>query len=71
MVRVVTVGEESGNLGEMLDNLAEHYDEEITELTDTVTSLIEPMLFLGMALVVGTLVVALLYPVLTAASQIN
>lgn len=71
MVRVVTVGEESGNLGEMLDNLAEHYDEEITELTDTVTSLIEPILFLGMALVVGTLVVALLYPVLTAASQIN
>ncbi len=71
MVRVVTVGEESGNLGEMLENLAEHYDEEITELTDTVTSLIEPMLFLGMALVVGTLVVALLYPVLTAASQIN
>ncbi len=71
MVRVVTVGEESGNLGEMLENLAEHYDEEITELTDTVTSLIEPILFLGMALVVGTLVVALLYPVLTAASQIN
>jgi type IV pilus assembly protein PilC len=71
MVRVVTVGEESGSLGEMLENLAEHYDEEITELTDTVTSLIEPILFLGMALVVGTLVVALLYPVLTAASQIN
>lgn len=71
MVRVVTVGEESGSLGEMLENLAEHYDEEITELTDTVTSLIEPILFLGMALVVGTLVVALLCPVLTAASQIN
>ncbi|HNX74661.1 MAG TPA: type II secretion system F family protein [Candidatus Rifleibacterium sp.] len=71
MVRVVHVGEESGNLGEMLDNLAEHYDEEITELTDTITSLIEPVLFLGMALVVGTLVVALLYPVLTAASKIN
>ncbi len=69
--RVVYVGEESGNLGEMLENLAEHYDEEITELTDTITSLIEPVLFLGMALVVGTLIVALLYPVLTAASKIN
>ncbi len=71
MSRVVYVGEESGNLGEMLENLAGHYDEEISELTDTITSLIEPVLFLGMALVVGTLVVALLYPVLTAASKIN
>jgi type IV pilus assembly protein PilC len=71
MVRVIYVGEESGNLGDMLENLADHYDEEISELTDTITSLIEPVLFLGMALVVGTLVVALLYPVLTAASKIN
>ncbi|NCB38303.1 MAG: type II secretion system F family protein [Erysipelotrichia bacterium] len=71
MVRVVNVGEESGNLGEMLENLADHYDDEITELTDTITALIEPILFLGMALVVGTLVVAMLYPVLTAASKIN
>lgn len=71
MIRVIHVGEESGNLGEMLENLADHYDEEISELTDTITSLIEPVLFLGMAVVVGTLVVALLYPVLTAASHIN
>ena len=71
MVRVIQVGEESGNLGEMLENMADHYDEEITELTDMITALIEPVLFLAMALVVGTLVVALLYPVLTAASQIN
>ncbi|EKD81583.1 MAG: hypothetical protein ACD_39C01738G0004 [uncultured bacterium] len=71
MVRVIMVGEESGNLGEMLENMADHFDEEITELTDMITSLIEPVLFLAMAVVVGTLVVALLYPVLTAASQIN
>jgi type IV pilus assembly protein PilC len=71
MVKVIQVGEESGNLGEMLENLADHYDEEISELTDMITALIEPILFLMMAVVVGTLVVALLYPVLTAASQIN
>ncbi|GAB4279941.1 MAG: type II secretion system F family protein [Candidatus Rifleibacteriota bacterium] len=71
MVRIIRVGEESGNLGEMLDNLADHYDDEITEITDTITALIEPILFLGMAMVVGTLVIAILYPVLTAASNIN
>lgn len=71
MIRVIHVGEESGNLGEMLENLADHYDEEISELTDTITSLIEPILFLSMAVVIGTLIIALLYPVLTAASHIN
>ncbi len=71
MVRIIHVGEESGNLGEMLDNLADHYDEEIVETTDAITALIEPVMFLGIALVVGTLVIALLYPVLTAASNIN
>ena len=71
MVRIIHVGEESGNLGEMLDNLADHYDQQISETTDAVTALIEPVLFLGIALVVGTLVIALLYPVLTAASNIK
>ncbi|MGM0598277.1 MAG: type II secretion system F family protein [Candidatus Rifleibacteriota bacterium] len=71
MTRVIHVGEESGNLSEMLDNLADHYDEEITETTDAIAALIEPVLFLCMALVVGTLIIALLYPVLTAASNIQ
>ena len=71
MTRIAIVGEESGNLDEMLDNLADHFDEEISELTDTITSLIEPVLFVGMAIVVGSVIISLLYPVLTAASQIN
>lgn len=71
MVRVVHVGEESGNLGEMLESLAEHYDEEISNLTGTLTALVEPVLFLFMATVVGAFVIALLLPVLTAASNIR
>lgn len=71
MHRLSVVGEESGNMPEMLDNLADHFDEEIAELTDKVTSLIEPALFIGMAIVVGSVIIALLYPVLTAASQFN
>lgn len=69
--RIVRVGEESGNLGDMLNGLADHYDEEIDSLTSTLTSLIEPMLFLFMAVVIGGLIVALLLPVLTAATNIH
>ncbi len=55
----------------MLESLAEHYDEEISNLTGTLTALVEPVLFLFMATVVGAFVIALLLPVLTAASNIR
>ena len=71
MPKVIHVGEESGNLGEMLSNLADYYDEEISTLTGTLTALIEPMLFLFMASVVGSMVISLLVPMLTAASNIR
>ncbi|MBF0547962.1 MAG: type II secretion system F family protein [Candidatus Riflebacteria bacterium] len=71
LIKMAHVGEESGRLGEMLNNLADHYDEEIEELTSTLTSLIEPLLFLFLAVVVGSIIIALLLPVLTAASNIR
>ncbi len=71
MTRVVHVGEESGNLGEMLSNLADHFDEEISNLTSMITALVEPALFLMMATVVGAFVICLLVPILTAATQIH
>ncbi len=69
--RIVKVGEESGNLGEMLNGLADHYDEEIDNLTSSLTRLIEPLLFLLMAVVIGSIIVALLLPILTAATNIR
>lgn len=71
LVRVVQVGEQSGNLGEMLEGIADHYDEEIATLTATLTALVEPILFLGIAGLVGAIIIALLLPVLTAASSIK
>lgn len=71
MTRIISVGEEAGNLGEMLENLADYFDEEIAELTDRATALLEPILFLGMAVVAGALIIAILLPVLSAASNIN
>jgi type IV pilus assembly protein PilC len=71
MQKIVKVGEESGNLSEMLDNLADHFDDETTELTSALVAMIEPVLFVGMAIVIGGIIIALLYPVLTAASQFN
>lgn len=71
MVKVVHVGEESGRLGEMLFGIADHYDEEISGLTATLTALVEPVLFLFIAACIGTLIIALLLPILTAAGSIK
>lgn len=69
--RIIHVGEESGQLAGMLNNLADHYDEEIEALTSTLTSLIEPLMFLMLTAVVGTMIVALLLPIMSAASNIR
>jgi general secretion pathway protein F len=61
---MVAVGEQSGQLEEMLDRVAEAYDEEVTVQTQKVTSLLEPLLIVGMAVVVGFIVMAVMLPIL-------
>jgi general secretion pathway protein F len=61
---MIAVGEQSGQLEEMLDRVAEAYDEEITVQTQKVTSLLEPLLIVGMAVVVGFIVISVMLPIL-------
>jgi general secretion pathway protein F len=67
---MIAVGEQSGQLDELLDRIAESYDEEVEVQTQKVTSLLEPMLIVGMALVVGFIVLAIMQPILRI-SDIN
>ncbi|MBI3038120.1 type II secretion system F family protein, partial [bacterium] len=71
MVKIVHVGEESGELGKMLFSLSEQYEEDVSTITSTLTAMIEPVLFLLVAGTIGALLVALLLPVLSAASNIR
>jgi general secretion pathway protein F len=61
---MIAVGEQSGQLEEMLDRVAEAYDEEIEVQTQKVTSLLEPLLIVGMAFVVGFIVISVMLPIL-------
>jgi general secretion pathway protein F len=61
---MIAVGEQSGQLEQMLDQVAQAYDEEITVQTAKVTSLLEPLLIVAMALVVGFIVIAVMLPIL-------
>jgi general secretion pathway protein F len=59
---MIAIGEESGQLEELLDRIAEAYDEEIEITTAKVTSMIEPVIIVLMAFVVGFIVLAIILP---------
>ena len=59
------IGEETGDLEGMLTRLADYYDEEVEMATQTVVAALEPMIILVLAAVVGTLVAAIMAPMLS------
>jgi len=60
---MVEVGEETGALPEMLIRIADNYDDEVDNSVNALTSLIEPMMIVLMAVMVGTIVIALFLPI--------
>jgi type IV pilus assembly protein PilC len=63
LVSMVAVGEETGALAEMLGRVADTYDEEVDTAVSGLTSLLEPLLIVFLALTVGTIVIALFLPI--------
>jgi type IV pilus assembly protein PilC len=63
VVQMMAVGEETGALDEMLEKMADFYEEEVEATVDALTSLIEPLLMAFMGVVVGGMIVALYMPI--------
>ena len=61
---MVNVGEQSGELEQMLDRVASSYDEEIDIATERLTSVLEPIMIVVLAAVVGYIVVSIVLPIL-------
>jgi len=60
---MIDVGEETGELYEMLNRIADTYEEEVDNAVAGLTSVIEPIMIVGLALVVGVNVIALFLPI--------
>ena len=65
VVHMLSIGEESGNVEEMLVNVAEYYDEEVTLATDSATAMMEPLIIVVMAVVVIGIIAAIYAPILS------
>ncbi len=65
VISMIDVGEETGQLPEMLLKIAEVYDDEVDNAVAGLTSLLEPIMIVFLALVVGTIVIALFMPLIS------
>ncbi len=71
VVSMVDVGEETGQLPEMLMKIADIYEEEVDGAVTALTSVIEPMMIVGLALMVGAIVLAIFLPLLAMIEAVS
>ncbi|HSI86925.1 MAG: type II secretion system F family protein [Candidatus Methylacidiphilales bacterium] len=71
VVSMIQVGEETGQLDDMLIKVADVYDVEVDNSVSALTSLLEPIMIVLLALIVGTIVIALFLPLVTIVTQLG
>ena len=68
---MIEVGEETGQLPEMLERVADTYEEEVDNAVAALTSILEPIMIVFMAVVVGTIVIALFLPLVSIVQSLS
>ena len=71
VISMMEVGEETGRLPDMLERIADKYEDDVDNAVDAMTSLIEPILIIFLALIVGTIVIALFMPLVSIIDQLS
>lgn len=64
VVRMIAIGERSGALETLLNKISEFYDQQVHVMVKSLTSLIEPIMIAIMGVIVGTIVLAIFWPIL-------
>jgi type IV pilus assembly protein PilC len=70
LLQMVSIGEESGALDDMLDKVANHYEEAVDNAVDSLSSLMEPMIMSILGVLVGGLMIAMYLPIFMLGSVI-
>ncbi len=71
VVSMIAVGEETGRLPDMMLKIADTYDTEVDAAVDGLTSAIEPLMMIFLAVVVGTIVIAMFMPLVSIISNLK
>ena len=70
LLQMISIGEESGSLDEMLDKVAQHYEEAVDNAVDSLSSLLEPLIMSILGVLVGGLMIAMYLPIFMLGSVI-
>jgi len=71
VISMVDVGEQTGALPEMLMKIADNYDEEVDNAVSAMTSLLEPIMIVFLAVIVGSIVIALFMPLIVLMDKVG
>jgi len=71
VTRMVSVGEQSGELEKMLSKIADFYDEQVDTAVSGLTSMIEPLIIAFLGIVIGTIVICMFLPIFTITSVVG
>lgn len=71
VISMVDVGEQTGALPEMLMKIADNYEEEVDNAVSAMTSLLEPIMIVFLAVIVGSIVIALFLPLIQLIDQLG
>lgn len=71
VIQMIQIGEESGALDTMLSKVADFYEEEVDNLVDNLSSLMEPMIMIILGILVGGLIVAMYLPIFKLGSAMH
>lgn len=69
--QMTKIGEETGNIGDMMDKVADYYEMEVNDATDALTAAMEPLIIIIMGVVVGGIVMAIYSPMLSMYDAID
>ncbi|MGM8216315.1 type II secretion system F family protein [Bacillaceae bacterium W0354] len=71
VTQMITVGEKTGSLEEMLDQVATIYEEDVESVSDQLKALLEPVTIIFLSLIVGTIILSIVVPMFDLFNQIN
>ena len=71
VISMVEVGEETGSLPEMLNRISDVYEDEVDRAVEALTSLLEPIMIVFLAVIVGTIVIAMFLPLISLIDQLG
>lgn len=71
VTQMIMIGEESGELEEMLVNVAKFYDQEVDRTVEKLTAIIEPLMMVFIGLTIGTMIIAMYLPIFNMVNLIE